>query len=58
MVGGEQRAVRVQLQWSGGQTTNHLYTTVGERYLELVGPGELEIFDEIIGTLRFFSPGS
>ena len=57
-VAGEHRAIQVQLQWPGGQTTNHLYLEVGERYLELFGLGEIEIFSEIIGTFRFVESGS
>ena len=47
------RAIQVELQWLEGQTTNHLFMEVGERYLELFSAGDLDIFGEIIETLRF-----
>jgi hypothetical protein len=52
------RAIQFKLQWLGGQTTNHLYMEVGDRYLELVSSGELGTFAEIIGSLRFVESGS
>jgi hypothetical protein len=48
----------IAFQCSPGQTTNHLFMEVGERYLELFGSGDLEIFGTIIGTLRFVESGS
>jgi len=56
-VAGGHRAIQFELQWLNGQTTNHLFMEVGERYLELSGSGDLAIFGEIIGTLRFVESG-
>jgi hypothetical protein len=53
-----QRAVKFELLWLGGQTTNHLFMEIGDRYLELVSSGDPGTFDEIIGTLRFVESGS
>ena len=53
-----QRAVKFELLWLGGQTTNHLFMAIGDRYLELVSSGDPGTFDEIIGTLRFVESGS
>ena len=52
------RAIRFELLWLGGQTTNHLFMEIGDRYLELVSPGDPETFDEIVGSLQFVEPGS
>jgi hypothetical protein len=57
MAGGH-RSVQFELQWLRGQTTNHLFMEVGERYLELFSSGDLETFDEIIGSLRLVESGS
>ena len=53
-----QRAVKFELLRLGGQTTNHLFMEIGDRYLELVSSGDPGTFDEIIGTLRFVESGS
>jgi hypothetical protein len=55
---GGHRAIQFELEWPGGMTTHYLFTEVGDRYLEIYGHGALEIFGEIIGTLRFVEPGS
>ena len=52
------RAIRFELLWLGGQTTYHLLMVLGDRYLELVSPGDPETFDEIIGSQRFVESGS
>jgi hypothetical protein len=56
-VAGGHRAIQFEHQWLNGQTTNHLFMEVGERYLELSGSGDLETFGEIIRTLRFVESG-
>ena len=57
-VAGGHCAVQFEFQWLRGQTTNHLFMEIGDRYLELVSPGDPETFDEIIGSLRFVESGS
>ena len=58
IVAGRQRAVTFELLWQGGQATNHLLMEIGDRYLELVSPGDPGTFDEIISSLRFVESGS
>ena len=53
-----QRAVKFEVLWLRGQTTNHLFMEIGDRYLELVSSGDLGTFDEIIGSLRLVESGS
>jgi hypothetical protein len=53
-----QRAVKFELLWLRGQTTNHLFMEIGDRYLELVSSGDLGTFGEIIGSIRFVESGS
>ena len=57
LVGGH-RAIQFKLEWPGGGRTQYAFMEVRERYLELYGSGDLEIFGEIIGTLRLFEPVS
>jgi hypothetical protein len=56
-VAGGHPAIQFELQGFDGQTTNHLLMEVGDRYLELIGSGDLQKFSEIIGTLRFVESG-
>ena len=58
ILAGGQRAVRFELQWLPGKSTNHLFMEIGDRYLELVSTGDPGTFDEIIGSLRFVASGS
>jgi hypothetical protein len=55
---GGQRAIKRQLQWPAGGTTNHLLMTIGDRYLELLSSADPVIFDQVIGSLRFVESGS
>jgi hypothetical protein len=57
-VAGGHRAIKIELQGADGRIFNHLFMSVGDRYLDLSGSGDLETFNEIIGTLRFGESGS
>jgi hypothetical protein len=56
-VAGGHRAIKIELQGADGRIFNHLFMSVGDRYLDLSGSGDLETFNEIIGTLRFVESG-
>lgn len=55
---GDHRAIRFVIQTQVGEQAFIMFTTIGERYLELAGSGDLNLLAEIAGTVRMVGSGS
>jgi len=55
---GDHKAKAFVVQTSIGEQAFFLYTTLGDRYLQLGGNRDLDLLREIAGTLRVFTPAA
>lgn len=53
-IGRDWRVIRFELQTAEGDTETIFFTEVGDRYLQIAGPNENGVLDEVISSLRSF----